>query len=514
MKRTHGGLSLCLALALLAGGCGEPLFVDISIEYSEPWLIMVYMAGANSLESEGVVDLNNMELGLSFLTEGEREKCRVVALYDRIKEGTVSRGTAWKGTRLYEVLADSNTSVINSRVILSASVGGTPWRTGANDEEHMGNKETLRQFVGWAREQYPQCTKQALILWNHGGGVAPAEIKAKTITRNSEAQGVDLPGPSPVVCTDDEDYDAVSKEYGLDGQLFIAEIQEVLEKFYSEGSKLDLLGFDDCDMAMYEIAYQFRKCASYMAAAPGLEYKGWNYSALFQKIMEIRTGRDFAEQVARTYQLSTELWYDTYDHCLSAFDLSVCDTLKEKVDTLAAELGAALKNSDISKAQINAIREAAEIAYFKNEVSYTQENKESVHFPFYDLGSLCDAFITGTTETAIQTAAQDIKDVLAEGVLFAWKDNLSGHSPGVFEGAHIANGMSIFFSRGDRIYERKSHYAYHWFYTNEDTNEWKPGYYYGHLEAANSNCNGTVETWRELLEYMYDPNNTLTPGTW
>ena len=80
-------------------------------------LVMVYVAGANSLRNEVVMDVNSMEKGLYAAREKGYSKLKVVALVD--KDGSVGNET-WRGTRLYEISAndtDYSSGKIYSNII-------------------------------------------------------------------------------------------------------------------------------------------------------------------------------------------------------------------------------------------------------------------------------------------------------------------------------------------------------------------------------------------------------------
>jgi hypothetical protein len=375
----------------------------------------------------------------------------------------------------------------------------------------MGDKETLSSFIDWARTAYPQYTNQALIFWNHGGGVA---VGSTQTTRSLAGAGAGI-GPQQSICLDDEDY---QNGYGLEGQLYLGEIQEVLGRYYSptEG-KLRVIGFDACYMGMYEVAHQFRDQAEYFSASPGLEFLGWNYEGLFGDAETFRDGASFVRNNVRLYAAISSSW----DHTMTAFELAKTGDLKNAVDALGTALWRALEaekaspGSGMTKETLETRRDGASIAYWRNShVSPANQENESLYFPFFDLGSLCDS-LKNSGISAINTAAEGVKNALASGIVYTWKNPES--SDGGYEGSLQPYGLAIFFSRGDKRFRQgsfKSHYTSHWYYTSLDTNQWQSGFYYGHLDAADSNDNDQVETWRELMEYLYDPENKFTPGGW
>jgi hypothetical protein len=459
-----------------------------------------------------------MEAGLAALEANQRARIKVTALLDRISGNSREDGD-WKGTRLYEVLPDPGPS--RDRIVSRVIENAPPWRAGPDEEEHMGNKETLASFIGWAREAYPQYVNQVLILWKHGGGVAVGS------TQTARSAGDAGPGPLPSICLDDEDYRGGQEGYGLEGQLYLGEIKEVLGRYYSPGAgKLRVIGFDACYMGMYEAAYQFREAAEYFGASPGLEFLGWNYEGLFGDPETFRDGASFTGNNVRLYAAISA----SFDHTMTAFDLAHAEPLKTAVDHLGTVLWEALEvektspGSGLTRGDLEILRdsgpEGGPIAYWRNDtvkLSPAAEENESLYFPFFDLGSLCGFLAQSPAPSGVKTAAKGVQDALARGIVDTWKN--PAFSGGGYDGPRLPRGLAIFFSRGNKTFSRsgssQSHYASHWYYTSLATSDWKPGLYYGRLDAAGSNDNDMVETWRELMEYLYDPGESLlTPGRW
>ena len=82
---------------------------------------MVYVAGANSLRNEVIMDINSMEKGLHTAREKGFSKLKVVALVDK---DTPVGSESWTGSELYEnqpYNTDLNSTKIHSKVIETAS---------------------------------------------------------------------------------------------------------------------------------------------------------------------------------------------------------------------------------------------------------------------------------------------------------------------------------------------------------------------------------------------------------
>ena len=442
-------------------------------------LVMVYIAGANSLQNEVVMDINSMEKGLFVARKKGFLKLKVVALVDKYSSvGSES----WTGTRLYEITpnnTDSSSGKIHSKIINTASNSLGTWRDNANKEEDMGNIKTLENFILWATENYPDYKKHSLILWNHGGGVY-SDYK-----------------PSYFICTDNE---SGKTSESLDNALYIGEISELLEKYYSKENSLEFLGFDACFMGLYEVAYQFRNYAKYMAFSPATEWGGWNYEYIFGKFDSCQSGKNFAINVVDGYK---EAYNNQYPNTMTAVDLQFASELKEKIDKLSERLGEELISDKVSMREImEKVKNNSILMHPKDD------NKLSsliLCYPYYELGSLLRCFANQNTtlkndngiifSNPIASASFEVQEELKKMIIKTW---LGGDYGKIYpsESTTYPYGISIFFSN-------KNNFYYHGFYSSEKTGT-NGVLGYGNIEAANKTDNGKIDTWYELQCALYE----------
>ena len=450
-------------------------------------LVMVYVAGANSLRNEVVMDINSMEKGLFIAKEKGFSKLKVVALVD--KDSSVG-SESWTGTRLYEITPNNTDSSgkIHSKIIDTATNSLGTWRDNANKEEDMGNINTLENFILWATETYTDYQKYSLILWNHGGGVY-SDYK-----------------PSYFICTDNES--GMTSE-SIDNALYVGEISELLEKYYSPENSLEFLGFDACFMGMYEVAYQFRNSVKYMAFSPATEWGGWNYEYIFSQSDSCLSGKNFALNVVNGYK---EAYNSVYPNTMTAVDLQYVDELKEKIDTLSERLGQEFSSDKTS------MREKIEKVRNNSIVIHPKDDKNLgsllLCYPYYELGALLRCFAnenpTLKNDNGVKflastaSAAFQVQDVLEKMILKTWLSGGYGkaylsttgsRSDYVFE-ENIPYGVTIFFSS-------RNNFPHHKFYTSEKTGT-QGVWGYGNIEAANKTDNGKIDTWYELQCALYE----------
>lgn len=480
-------LLLCVCFFSSCNNLGS--FSKFAQDYlDDNMLVMVYVAGANSLNREVIMDINSMEKGLFLAQENGMSKLKVVALVDK----DISIGSeSWTGSVLYEIEphnTDLNSIKIHSKVIETASNSLGEWRTSSNQEEHMGNINTLENFILWARESYPEYRKHALILWNHGGGVYSDFDPLRNICTDLES------GPT---------------SESLDNTLYIAEISQLLDRLYPSDSSLEFLGMDACLMGMYEIAYQFRNSVKYMAFSPAIETGGWNYEYIFSQSDSNESGKNFAINVVDGYKKAYSSGYP--NNTMTAVDLQFVTDLKTEIDNLSFSLGQDfLTDKTAFKEKIEKVRDNSIVMHL-NDVFFATN---LLRYPYYELGSLLRCFANENPtlrddnkiefSVSTESAAWQVQVILEKMILKTWlgggygnayieSENLKSNF--VFE-ENIPYGISIFFSN-------KNNFLHHGFYTSEESGT--PGVLgYGCIDAANKTDNGTIDTWYELQYELFN----------
>src|SRR5205085_3136365 len=104
------------------------------------WTVLVYLAGDNSLDGAGLVDLAEMK------KVGSGDQLAIVAQFDRAKgKGETRRYFLQKGTKLDKDAV--------------AALG----------ETDMGDPAVLKDFLAWGGKNYP-ADNTMVVIWNHGAG--------------------------------------------------------------------------------------------------------------------------------------------------------------------------------------------------------------------------------------------------------------------------------------------------------------------------------------------------------
>ncbi len=191
------------------------------------WTFIIYMSGDNSLEGDGIRDINEMEL------VGSNPYVNIVVQFDRASGYNDSNGD-WKQTKRYLVKEDDHPLYIGSKELDDLG------------EVNMGNPQTFLNFVNWSIDNFP-AQRYFLDIWGHGRGW----------------QGVSV---------DNSDW------------LEMNEIKSVLPLFKD---RIDVIGFDNCNMAMMEVYTTFLGYTDFIIGSEKEEDAwGWPYDVIFSKITE------------------------------------------------------------------------------------------------------------------------------------------------------------------------------------------------------------------------------------
>ena len=284
---------------------------------AEEVTILVYANGDNDLEFNLIEDLNEMEAA-----DLEDSGLRVVALVDRSPFYDTSNGD-WTGTRLYEIKNDPAglNSLLVSKELPSPELGLT---VGTVEELNLGSRSTLEAFLAWGKAAYP-APVEMLVIWGHGSGYRSGP-QASVV---GEAKEPTSPGSYRATAIDDSS--------GSDA-LYTAELGDALA-----ASPVDIVGFDTCFGAQFEVYYQIAAGADYAVASQDLTpADGWDYQALLDRIAEAAraTGgflgaANVAVAVVEEYQ---KAHHTIPDASIAAFDIAHVPSVSAALDSLSDAL--------------------------------------------------------------------------------------------------------------------------------------------------------------------------------
>ena len=432
--------AVALALVALASACGSGGGSDGSGGSDDggsadagSWTVLVYQIADNNLEPFALADLQEMA------SIESSENLDMVVLSDRSTGETadpVLNIDDWDTAKTFEVGEGELTEVSDQ------------------GELDMGDPATLRDFVAAGFEAHP-ADNHAVVLWDHGAG---------------------WPGMGPDESSGD--------------LLTLPEIQQGLSDGMAAAGvdKLDVVGFDACLMATYEVGLAMAPLADYMIASQELEPGiGWDWSA-FDTLSD---GGADAVELGRTvlagYQASADSQDQGADITLSLTDLAALDDVETGVtamtDTVAGDIGSYAGLLGQERTQ---------------NLSFGRSPDPAQDTGLTDLGQLSERL--GSGDEAIAAVADQVSAALDAAVI----DSVSGPTTAG------ASGLSVYFPTSGEQFSPD--------YAEVQDDSWAPlldAYY----TAGESIPEDEVVAFDESAEgeatgeYFFDENGLTISGT-
>jgi hypothetical protein len=207
------------------------------------WRVLVYMVGDNDLEGWVKHDLDELEQGMP-----DDETVGALVLADRA-EGFAANDGDWTDTRLFRIVPDEKARTVDSPPI-------ERW-----GEADMADPATLEAFLDRADALMP-AEHTILVLWNHG--------------TSWTAGGGEGP-PPPGFGWDEQSGDDLSISGG--------ELQAGLRAAVARSGRFDVLAFDACNMAGWEVGLSLQPAAEVMVAAQTtVGMQGLQYTPLLEAL--------------------------------------------------------------------------------------------------------------------------------------------------------------------------------------------------------------------------------------
>jgi len=286
---------------------------------AKSWTFMVYMAGDNNLDPEGVLDLKEMK------KVGSSDRVNVIAQFDRASGHEAKRYCLSKGGQ-----------------VAKDEVAGL-------GEVNTGDPKRLNEFIEWGVKNYP-AQHYALVLWNHGQGWDDTDIFADeryrglrrlassrvrhalfhTPVRHAMKGAINDPELRAILIDDN------AKDFldNLEMKQVVADTAKLLNR------NLDLLGMDACLMSMIEVGYQIHQSVDFTVGSEQTEPgNGWPYDKILDKLVHNpeMTPQDLSTVIVDQYLAS---------YTRDAVTQSACNLSRaEALATAIAGLAEALKGS-------------------------------------------------------------------------------------------------------------------------------------------------------------------------
>ena len=374
------------------------------------WTYMVYIAGDNNLASAAVKDINEME------TVGSSNDVNVVVQVEYSKNYTPDMpSTTLRG----KIAKDNDFQSIGSQF---TSIG----------DRDMGSKEELTDFVKWAAANYP-ADHYALVLWDHGAGWKVSR-NTRGITRGA---------------LQDESADSFMSLPDMAGAI------------RDSGVVLDVINFDACLMAMYEVAYEFKGLTQYMTFAEETEPgDGDPYDTILQALINTpsMSGLDLATLIPTKFKE----FYQTSDRSRitkSSVDLQYVEQLHTQITDLSDLF---IQNIGLERTYLQTARGQA--------VSYEYATN-------IDLGDFINRVASQTGNTDIKSKVGEISNTLSSMIV---ANEMYSPTPG--DAILQSTGLAIFIPERSEV-------------TENDLTK------YAQL-AINTSARAANSTWGELVTVL------------
>jgi len=234
-------------------------------------------------------------------------------------------------------------------------------------DQDATNGNALIEFMCWAFGKAPKTDHSLLVLWGHAFEFAIGRAVTRT---------------------------------GIDA-LDFGELAGVLKRFQQRnGKKLDIIGFDACDLATIEIAYQLRKYARYLLASEiGIPIPGWPYDRVLDRLAypkdrqmgSAELGSYIVRRYCETYRS------DALTVSLTLLDLSKAEKVVRLTETLSRKLAMSMAGDPSELELISDL-------FVRSQ---TIEDK-----PFVDVADLCLNLVRNSSYDEVRTAAEKLGDLL------------------------------------------------------------------------------------------------------
>lgn len=344
----------------------------------KPWTVMVYMAGDNSLDPEGVQDLKEMK------KVGSTDRMNVIAQFDRAAGHAARRYYLREG------------GIVTGDAVASLGTVNT------------GDPKILLDFIKWGVQSYP-ADHYLLVLWNHGQGWDDTDIYAderlRSVRRLATGRARHALFRTPVLKTmekakDDATARAILLDDNAKDFLDNLEMKKVLSETAALiGHKLDILGMDACLMSMAEVGYQMHESAGFTVGSEQTEPgAGWPYNTILAALAKKTdmTPRDVSAMIVDKYLAS---YKQSEGVTYAACDLSKSEAFAGAVAGLAKALKASLTDAP-SRQRLLAVRGQVQCYEVPDNV---------------DLVDLCSLLLQNGANSAVATACRQVIQAVQSG---------------------------------------------------------------------------------------------------
>jgi len=321
------------------------------------YTVMIYMC-ASTLESDAVTLEEEAHYSPTYgLATIDLDEMASVNIPDNIKIIVRTGGTSKWGTYAKQKYGIRNDLIQTFRIRNHSLEEDTSQRKSYSDSStSMSTGTDLEEFLNYGKSKYSS-SKNALILWNHGGGMQGVCVDTKRSDKATD------------FLTNSEVNTALTNSFGT--------------------TKLEWIGYDACLMAVQDVADFNSNHANYMICSQETEPGyGWAYDQWLPTLCSTpsMSTQTLLKKIADTYIADTEsIGGITHNATMSVLDLSKAGTYRTNWETAATQISPSIT----SNAQFNTFA-----GFFKDGLKFgatSQDNNETVYpFDVFDVACFVD----------------------------------------------------------------------------------------------------------------------------
>ena len=259
------------------------------------------------------------------------------------------------------------------------------------EDSDMGDAETLATFLQFGKEQFPT-DHRVFVFWDHGGGSVFG------------------------LCQDERTENILTLNEVHDAFAAVFDASE-------ENPPFEVIGFDTCLMATYEMANDLYGFAHYMVASEEVEPgNGWQYTGWLKTLGEnpAISGAHLGQVICDSYYEGCEDAWTEDTATLSVIDLTKLPNLRTAYENFGIE-ALRLSAQNPRKFFSNLGRHA------RNSENYGGNTRESGYFDMVDIGDLANNAKDLLPQTSA-TLIRAIDDAVIHKVKGPYRDKGSGIS--------------------------------------------------------------------------------------
>jgi hypothetical protein len=370
-------------------GTSDSARLTIDGQVSPTWLILLYIAADDIQPTNNdsrLISLNDpaRDLISRLGTLPQNPAMRLVVLFD-------GNGTT-DDSRIYlRQPGDSGLTDITETLAGSNEWPGFPYDYARGTSElDTGRTSTMRNFIVWARQTYPDARYTMLSIINHGGGWSPdvGSVSQPSGGRARQAGG----------------WRGMSQDYSFVSSLSTRNTGEVFAGLGDLG-EFDIMFFDACLMGMIESAYEVQPYTDYFIAGQNLLWAALPYETYLadDTLTHATTPRDLATGIVQHYNADLPEPYT-----IAAMDTRRLPDLRRKINDLAEALLAELDANASTETRIRAAYTASQ--KFDYNVNMVLEPTEG----YVDLADFARHLKSQALSPQVTAAADAVIDAIGE----------------------------------------------------------------------------------------------------